>query len=219
MTKRMSDFYLIDRAGECCSRPWAVPSSPLAEHWPGSMEQYDRIMSGKDFDINLSFWLDRRTSGKLSDMPYCDGAMFVVSPRMHKVLSPFFGDTVTSRKIDICSESKGDVGYHILSIKQGAGEQDLFRGSSLFIVSGMRKFRDLNLKIENAYGIFFDASTWTGADIFRLGPNGNQMIVTEQVAQAVSAAGLVGVVVTRLDTHEIEEWEKYVETGKHRFLF
>ena len=69
------------------------------------------------------------------------------------------------------------------------------------------------------YGLYFDTSTWNGANIFRSGLNGNKMIVTASVVEEVLKADLVGVAVTRLDLYGIDQWNRYLETGKTPYQF
>ncbi len=130
--------------------------------------------------------------------------------------TPFFGDSVCSREIEIRSKHKGDVVYHMLSIQQGAEAEDTTRGAALFYGSRNRSNRGGGV---DAYGLYFDTTTWNGAGIFRLGFNGNKMIVTASVVEEVLKADRVGVAVTRLDLNGIDQWNRYLETGKTPYQF
>lgn len=45
------------------------------------------------------------------------------------------------------------------------------------------------------------------------------MIVTASVVEEVLKADLVGVAVTRLDLYGIDQWNRYLETGKTPYQF
>ena len=214
----MKDFWIVATSSECYGPSWASLSGPRLSSAEDGRAFASRVLSGQDFDISIDFWLDRQSGKKLGDMPACDGAMFVVSPRMHEILKPFFGVSVESRVVSVCSEQVGDTNYWILSVKEGAGPQDLKRGEVLFVMKSMGEFSGLDLRSVKAYGVYFDVETWSGVDVFRLGPRGCKLIVTEQVAHELKEAGLVGVDVTRLDQYGLDDWERYVATGRHPLL-
>lgn len=136
---------------------------------------------------------------------------------MYAVLEPFFRDSVCSREIEIRSKHKGDVVCHMLSIQQRADAADASRGAALFY--GARNRSQQRGRYVDANGLYFDTSTWNGASIFRLGLNGNKMIVTPSVAGEVLKAGLVGVAVSWLDLYGIDQWNRYLETGKTPYQF
>ncbi|MCC5823717.1 MAG: hypothetical protein LAT64_10710 [Phycisphaerales bacterium] len=214
-TPTMADFWIIEPGSLCYARPWAVPGLPKSVHQSLPENVQEQRINSQPFDLNVNIWLDRRSKGKLCDMPVCDGLHFVVSPKLHDVLKPFFGTSVRSREIEIRSAAKGNVTYHLLAIEEGSGPSDLARGHALFFTSWMQsRFHNKQVDIVDAYGIFFDVSTWNGADIFRMGPLGNQMIVTGRVADAISDSELVGVDVMRLDRYRYDEWQEYLSTGK-----
>lgn len=72
-----------------------------------------------------------------------------------------------------------------VSVLPGAGAPDRARGMSLLI----RRSLATDPYLRDAVGLFFDVSTWTGADVFSLGAGG-YTILSRRAAMVVQQTGL-----------------------------
>jgi hypothetical protein len=57
--------------------------------------------------------------------------------------------------------------------------------------------------LRSSLGIFFDHSTWTGLDMFRLKKCG-EILVTDRIARAIKGAGFTGYRLFRIEEFDIE---------------
>jgi hypothetical protein len=157
------------------------------------------FMEGRPVEFPAEgLWLDRRSSGRLSDLPLCDGSFYIASSRFVDIIKPYMGHSVSAERIEVRHSRISSEWYFYLKISRGAGDYDRSMGWPAMVSKGLVGLQAAREGGESVCGFYFDLNTWDGSDIFRMGRS-SYMVVTDRVAHAVASGGLVGVSLVRLD--------------------
>lgn len=205
---RLEEFYVLDHpdSGEGPCR-WLEFSSRIHELGPDTWKEVMdgtamldgplpmKVMKGRlPADIHGASSLINIYSGRLVDLLLSLGCTL----RTHPVV------LYDRKDREIIAEN-----LLWVRVDVGAGPADRTRGIHLQFGDFWRRDPELT----DAYGLYFDLATWNGADIFMC-ENSHSIIVTERVAEAVRAAGLVNVKITPVLEHGKESRDYQVEMIK-----
>lgn len=194
MNLGMDKFWILEPSEWCLERPWVYLKLPFENFQKLPKHTQAIIVGSKPLSDSAGIHLVSHGT-RVSDYPYVDGLSFVVTEKFIDTLEPFFEASVKAVLVDV-PKSKFGTKYYYLNIAVGASAKRLDIGYPSVILES-KKCVDF---ISN-YGIYFDASSWCGFKMFRLGEFGNRLIVVEHVARAVVESTLVGVSVVRLDRY------------------
>ncbi len=145
-----------------------------------------------------------------------DAGALIVDAKMREVLEKAAGSRIRFGRVDVL-EKRGDQvldgSCSRVLAGIGAGPRSEERGYHLNIERPGLWKQDPELR--DAFGLFFDYSTWTGEPVFRL-PNDSHYIISARIKQHIDDAGLADCGVVNVEEYWRDHRDQTVSMLKAR---
>lgn len=194
MTKPLSEFYVFDAEIHEPSRWWLIGTP---EDFLGHDEYVQRVWTHGDKPIPLVRDAGRR---RADVMKFVDA---VWSGRLVRLFQDH-GVRGFHPHRAIIREKSGEIideDVYVVRFDVGSGPVDDTKGTYLKSIFHKSKGQ-FDPELDDAFGLIWDTSTWTGLDVFRNDAVGvGSLIVTDRVKSILEAGGITGYQLQRCDLY------------------
>ncbi len=201
----LKEIFAVEPYGNQSTQWWNIDISPKALVSTPALERELKQGTYSGSARPRCFLISGRNAG---DMIETVGNYYVVSDRFSQAIASRANCDLNIQSVDIFDKNDDALlssEHKLLQVAKAAGPSDSRKGHHLLLDA---EYRKSDPSLAEAFGLFFDLSTWNGHNVFRLDEYASPLLVTKDIANYLVECGMDGLRIT-----SCSEYNKWVRDG------